>query len=105
MWFPAGADGAAARALVRWSVSTSTVTDISTRPLGDEFSEEPPAPSVADGPGEEPAPPPGPQPPPCICSCAAFEALKKLDKKDPNALAKAQCAKHCMSQWVKCAGG
>jgi hypothetical protein len=104
MMFPGGGDGGLVKALVRKSISTTTVTEISTRPLGDEFSEEPPQPSVAGAPGEE-TPPPGQQPPPCDCSCAAFEALKKLDKDDPNALAKAQCAKHCMSKWVKCAGG
>jgi hypothetical protein len=37
----------------------------------------------------------------CDCSCSAFEALKKLDENDPNAMGKAMCAQKCTMKWVQ----
>jgi len=37
----------------------------------------------------------------CDCSCSAFEALKKLDENDPNAMGKAMCANECTMKWVR----
>jgi OmpA-OmpF porin, OOP family len=66
--------------------STSKVTGLSTGPLDDDLF------------------PTGPPPPPeCDCSCDAFKALQEMDRNDPNAIARATCARQCMSRWVRCA--
>lgn len=118
-----GLPGTEERTLVMESVSSFEVTEVSERVLTDEemFGDllvdgelpEPPADGVAAG-GESAAPGApsgtagsgsgGPVRQECDCSCKGFEELQNMDENDPDAMAKAMCARQCMMQWATCVG-
>ena len=113
--------GSDERQLIRESVSTSRVTDISMVTLTEEELFGPGGLPIDLAAAEaDPAATPVPGAPgapgsgsgnadvgqlqePCDCSCDAFEELEELDEDDPDAMAKAMCAQQCMARWIGCA--
>lgn len=103
------------RFLMMEGTSSSIVTDISDAVLTDEALFGPggspvdlaaaeAAPAATQVPGAAPAPgAEGAAKSVCDCGCDAFEELQDMDEDDPDAMAKAMCARQCAMKWMRCA--